>query len=447
VALVAGLRERYGDFVHIRLGAMRLFIVGDLDVVKHVLVDNHRNYSKGPAYELLAKALGEGLVTSDGELWRRHRQIIQPTMHRDHMRDFVGAMTRTTEEDVRRLEPIAASGGEVDVSAMTMELAIRIVARALLGADIAGREAVINRAMSVVFDHVERLSMGGLRVLEMLPGGRLLASLRRRLPGPPTRRHRAFVRAVASIDRVIHDVIEERRRQGPPPDADDLVATLLRARDADGRALGAGEIRDEIITMFIAGHETTATALAWCLHLLATHPAEQRAVAEESAAVLGDRVPEAADLTRLTRARLAFTEAMRLFPPVWRISRVARSADRIGRWDIPAGSIIVIYPYLVHRNPSLWDSPGRFDPARFSPERSAGRDRLAYIPFGVGQRMCIGAAFATAEAQVVLSMLTRAMHFAPAGPEPVLAPRIALRPRDGIRVRVRPSQILEAGAR
>jgi cytochrome P450 len=442
IALIVELRERYGDLVHIRLGRMRLFIASDPAAVKHVLVDNHRNYTKGPAYELLAKVLGEGLVTSEGELWRRHRRIVQPAMHRDHMPGFVAAMTRATADEIRRLQPIAARGGETDVFPLTMELALRIVSRALLGTDIGGREADVSQAMNTVFDQIERLSASGLRVLEMLPGGQRIRAVGRRLTMLRTRRQRAFTEAIGVVDRVIYEVIDQRRRGRTGLEGDDLVASLLRARDDGGRALSDAEIRDEIMTMFIAGHETTATALAWSLHLLATHPSEQCALAQESVAVLGDRTPEVGDLPRLSRARFIFEEAMRLFPPVWRISRFATAADRVSGYDVPAGSVVIIYPYLIHRDPALWDAPERFDPMRFAPERAAGRDRLAYIPFGVGQRMCIGAAFATAEAQIALAMLSRAMWFERGNADPPpLAPRLTLRPKGGLPLRIHPARV------
>ena len=438
VRLVVQLREKYGGLVRIRLGDMRLFITSDLAIVKHVLVDNQRNYTKGPAYELLGQFLGQGLVTSEGEQWRRHRRMVQHALHRDHMGAFVTTMVQTTAEEVRRLEQLAAGGKIIDGYATMMELALRIVSRALLGGDIGGKEAEISRAMTGIFDHIERLSASRVRLLEALPGGRRLRGLGRWLATRRTSQQRAFTAAVAVLDGVIYDVIARRRSEGPAKTAgDDLVTQLLTGRDEHGAGLTNAEIRDEVMTMFVAGHETTATALAWCLHLLATHPDEQRALAVESAEVLGDRDPELGDLARLVRAQWVFAEAMRLYPPVWRISRFALEDDILGGFDLPAGSVVVIYPYLIHRDPALWESPERFDPERFSARRSADRNRLAFIPFGLGQRMCIGASFATAEAQIVLAMLARSLVFHPAGDGPIaMEPRLTLRPRGGVPLRV-----------
>jgi cytochrome P450 len=280
-----------------------------------------------------------------------------------------------------------------------------------------------------------------LRFLELLPGGARLRALRARLATLPTRRSRAFGRAIARLDDVIYDVIERRKRALPTLDHPaDLVSLLLLARESDAEPLSDREIRDEVMTMFVAGHETTAAALTWCLYLLATHPQYQREVAREAEDVLGGREPGLDDLPKLTLARQAFEEAMRLYPPAWRLSRVAIDADRVAGYDVPAGSVVVVSPYLLHRDPALWPDPERFDPSRFAAEQSRARPRLAFIPFGAGQRMCLGAAFATAEAQIVLSILCRAVAFEPAPEHAVsFAPRLTLRPRGGMPLRVRPA--------
>jgi cytochrome P450 len=432
------LRARYGDCVRIRLGDTSYFLVSGVPYVKHVLLDNHRNYTKGPNYELMAAILGRGLITSEGEHWRRHRRLVQPSLQAERMRGFIAVMVDAAAEEARSLERAADGGATVDVFARMMDLALRIVSRTLLGSDLGGREADVHHAVTEVLDHLERLAVSGARFLELLPGGSRLRNLGKRLATLPTRHHRRFRAAIATLDRVIYDVIHRRRHIPPGGHPNDLVSLLLAAPQGEQDTMSDEEIRDEVMTMFLAGHETTATALTWCLYLLAAHPPHGDALAREADAVLADGDLDADDLPRLPLAERVFQEAMRLYPPVWRFSRFAVGPDRLGEYDVRAGSVVVLSSYLVHRDPTYWPDPTRFDPERFAPERSLGRPRLAFIPFGAGQRMCLGAAFATIEAQIILSVLGRAVTFKlPPDHAVELEPRITLRPRGGMPLLVR----------
>jgi cytochrome P450 len=434
VRLEEALRDRYGDCVRVRVGDTSHFLVSGVPYVKHVLVDNHRNYTKGPAYELMASILGRGLITSEGEHWRRHRRIVQPSLQADRMRALTVVMANAAAEEARDLQRLADRGGTVDVFGRMMDLALRIVSRTLLGSELEGREAEVHDAVTDVLDHLERLSVSGARFLELVPGRSRLRGLQKRLATLPTRHRRRFRAAIAALDGVIYEVIDRRRRaRSQDGRADDLISLLLAARDGEQDAMSDEEIRDEVMTMFLAGHETTATALTWCLYLLAAHRPHCEAVAREADAVLGAGDPDADDLPRLTLTERVFQESMRLYPPVWRFSRFAVAPDRLGEYDIPAGSVVVVSPYLVHRDPASWPDPTRFDPERFAPERSRDRSRMAFIPFGAGQRMCLGAAFATVEAQIILSVLSRAVTFESLpGHVAELEPRITLRPRGGM---------------
>ena len=436
VQLLMDLRARYGSVVHIKVGDTSQFIISSPDDVKHVLVDNHRNYTKGPGYELLAGILGRGLVTSEGDHWRRHRRLVQPVLQRERLRAFVGVMAEATNDEVVRLRNIASQAGTVDAYRAMMDLALRIISRTMLGAEAAGSEATVHHAMTVVLDHIERISVSPLRVLELLPGGSRTRGLRKRLATLPTAKHREFKRAVADLDRIIYQVIDARRRDARGDGERDLVSLLLAA-PVDDEPLSDVEIRDEVMTMFLAGHETTATALAWCLHLLALHPRYRDAIENEAEDVLGQRDPTLDDLSRLTMTHRIVEEAMRLYPPVWRLSRFAIGADTIAGYEVEPGSVVVISPYLMHHDPSLWPDPQRFDPERFAPEQSAARHRLAFMPFGTGQRMCIGSSFAIAEMQVILSVMCRALIFAPVGKgTPSFEARVTLRPSGGMPLRV-----------
>ncbi|GAC1479153.1 MAG: cytochrome P450 [Gemmatimonadaceae bacterium] len=443
VALLMELKARHGDIVHVPVGDTHQFIVSDLAHVKHVFVDNHRNYTKGPGYEFIAGFLGRGLITSEGETWRRHRRAVQPVLERERLHGYMGVMIDAAGREAQSLAAAAAAGvgGRVDMYDAMMGLSLRIVSRSLLGADLGGREGELHAAVTVLLDHVEHLSASPLRALELLPGGSRLRGLRRLAASWPTARNQRARSALATLDALIHDIIQRRRREPSTGRGQaDLVSLLLAEAPSAGEpALTDDEIRDEVMTLFLAGHETTATALTWCLHLLALHPEWRVRIADESAAVIGERAPSLDDMARLVAARQLFEEAMRLYPPVWRISRFAREKDRLGEYVVPAGSVVVVSPYLIHHDPAHWPDPERFDPTRFAGDAARGRSRLAFIPFGAGQRMCIGVAFATIQAQIILSAVCRAVRLDVEPGRPVsFEPRVTLRPRGGMPMRVTP---------
>lgn len=440
VGMLRDMRERYGDVVRIPVGATPYFILSGIEGARHVLVDNARNYTKGPVYHLLASFLGEGLVTADGDQWRRHRRMVQPALQRDRMPLFVSVMAQEAESLALRLAKQAERGATVDVCPEMLDVALRIIARAMLGGAVLGREQEVHHALNFILTHLERVSVSGARVLELLPGGKRLRGLRRVLLDLPTRRNREFREAIRVLDDLIYGVIVEHRAQAARGSSDtDLVSLLLQARDESGVAMSDQEVRDEVMTMFLAGHETVATGLAWALHLLSFHPAAADAVAAEGAATLGVRAANADDLVRLSLAERVFEESMRLHPPVWRISRLSLAPDTIGGFEVPTGSIAVVAPVLIHRDRALWERPDEFDPSRFEKTAAAVRSRLAFMPFGAGQRMCIGAAFAVAEAQIVLTAVCRAVRLVPTLPgDPPYEPSITLRPRGGVPLRLSP---------
>jgi cytochrome P450 len=436
VGMLRDLRERYGDVVRIPVGATPYFILSGIEGAKHVLIDNARNYSKGPAYQLLAAFLGEGLVTADGDHWKRHRRMVQPALQRDRMPLFVSVMAEEADAVAARMTTAAGRGETVDVFALMLDAALRIIARAMLGGAVVGREQDVHHALTFILTHLERVSVSGARVLELLPGGKRLRGLRRVLLDLPTRRNREFRDAIRVLDDLIYGVIAGHRAAAAAgTERGDLVTLLLSARDENGATMSDKEVRDEVMTMFLAGHETVATGLAWAFHLLSKHPRVADAIAAEGDAALGARAPNADDLAALPLAERVFEEAMRLHPPVWRISRLSLAPDTIGGFDVPAGSIAVVAPVLIHRDRALWDRPDEFDPSRFEKAASAGRSRLAFMPFGAGQRMCIGASFAMAEAQIVLTAVCRAVRLSPVlEGDPAYEPSVTLRPRGGVPV-------------
>lgn len=435
VHLIAALHAKFGDTVRIPVGDTVQFLVQDLDAVRHVLVDQHRNYSKGPAYELLASILGNGLITSEGEHWKKQRKLIQPIFQKERLRIFSQVSADLAHEEVRALEGLADNGACVDISARMMDLTLRVVARAVLGTDLGGDEQRVHTSFAIIKNHIERLSTSPLRFLELLPGGSRLRGLRKWLSQLPTAAHQEFRRAVADLDDLIYTGISRKRAMGLAAEAQaDLVTMLFQARDESGRpAMTDEEVRDEVMTIFLAGHETMATALTWTFYLLATHPEYHRKIRAEAEVALQDNLPFPQNLAKLNMCQWVFEESMRLYPPVWRLSRVARDNDVIQGYSIPKGAVLVVTPYLIHRNPKYWERPETFEPERFSPERATARMRMAYIPFGAGPRACAGAAFALAEAQIVLAMICQRVFFRLApGHQAALEPRITLRSRGGM---------------
>ncbi len=441
--LIAQLHEKFGDMVRIPVGDTAQFLLGSLDGVKHVFLDQHRNYSKGPAYELLASILGKGLVTSEGEHWKKQRKLIQPIFQKARLRIFSEIMLDLVLEEVRALEALADSDGSADVFSRMMDLALKIVSRTVLGADMQGQERKIHDSFTIILHHIEKLSTSKLRFLELLPGGSRLRGLRKWLTGLPSGERKQFLSAIEALNGVIGGVISQRRaemnsakpaKSAVDSSAPDLVTLLLQTQDESGRlAMSDIEIRDEVMTLFLAGHETTATALTWTFYLLAKHPEYYGKIRTEIESVLQDRAPTLEDLASLGMCQWVFEESMRLYPPVWRLSRVAREKDEIQGYSVPSGSVILVTPYLIHRDPRYWEHPETFEPERFCPERSAARQRLAYMPFGAGPRACVGAIFAMTEAQMILAVICRRIFFQL---EPdhqlVLEPRLLLRPRGGM---------------
>jgi cytochrome P450 len=443
VRLIAELHEKYGDTVRIPVGDTTQFVLGSLDGVKHVLVDQHRNYSKGPAYELLTSILGNGLITSEGEHWKKQRKLIQPIFQKARLRIFSEIMVDLVLEEVRALEALADSGRSVDVFSRMMDLALKIVSRTVLGTDVQEQERKIHDSFTIILHHIEKLSTSKVRFLELLPGGSRFRGLRKWLSKLPTDERKQFLRAIEALNSLIGGVISQRRaemnrakivKSAVDCTAPDLVTMLLQTKDESGQlAMSDAEIRDEVMTLFLAGHETTATALTWTFYLLAKYPEYHGKIRTEIETVLQDRAPSLENLASLRMCQWVFEESMRLYPPVWRLSRFAWEKDEIQGYSVPKGSVIVVTPYLIHRDPRYWENPATFEPERFCPERASARQRLAYIPFGAGPRACVGAMFAMTEAQMILAVICRRIFFDLAPDHQlVLEPRVILRPQGGM---------------
>jgi cytochrome P450 len=406
LAFLRDLTARFGDIACHRTEHDLVVTLNRPELARHVLRHRERIYVKSgtPDDAMLTPLLGEGLLTSEGETWKRQRRIAQPAFDRDRVAGLDGLIVEETLALLERWHPARSSGEAVRLDHDLSGLTLAVVARAILGADVSG----IGRRFGSAVDTVNRF-MGHYDPL---------------LPGAEGAAARAeYAAALRFLDGLVAMIVAGRRA------SDDLGDDLL------GRLLAGGfdqrELRDQVLTMLMAGHETTAKALSWSLVLLDRHPDVAARLDAELEAVLGGRPPRAADLDRLALLQSVVREALRLYPPVWLISRKATVDDEVGGYTIPAGALVCVSPYLLHRHPALWDDPDRFDPDRFA--RDEERPEFAFMPFSGGPRRCIGERLALLEAGLVLTTLRprvgiRLVPDHPVEPEAL----VTLRPRHGL---------------
>lgn len=408
------------DILERRLFWRRTFFVNEPGAIKHILLDNVANYSKTEiTRRLLEPGLGRGLLTSEGETWRRHRRIMAPSFDHRSIVAYAPLMTEIAAGLAEQWDALPA-GAEIDVAAAMMHATLHIISRTMFSSDSDDIVDVVERGVG---RYQSEIRPGLIDLLELPQWLSRLTSWQR-----PER-------IFSEFDKVIDRLLAERGGGGEAQPKD-LLARLLAARDEEtGRGMTTEEIRNQVITIFMAGHETTALALTWTWYLLSQHPAAEAKLHDELAAVLGGRMPRHEDLAKLPYTRMVIEESMRLYPPAHTLSRAAIGDDEVLGRRIPAGAQILIVPWLLHRNPKLWDRPGVFEPERFAPERAAARHRFAYIPFGAGPRICIGAAFAMAEAMLLLATIAQRyrLHLKPGFP---VEPQglITLRARYGMRM-------------
>jgi cytochrome P450 len=408
--------DRYGDLVHLKAGPYHGFLACNPAYIRHVLLDNPRNYHKSPLYDRLRDTLGNGLLTSEDAFWLRQRRLAQPAFHRPRLIAMADAMVACTEQMLERWDRTASRGDEIDIVAEMMALTQAIIVRTMFSTDLGETAAVVNRTWPII----------NRRISETFWATKLETTL----PLPSNRR---FWRALGELDAVVYRIIADRRRAGR--DEPDLLSMFLSARDDEtGAGMTDGQLRDEVLTMLLAGHETTSLALSWTYYLLSHHPEVERRVVDEVDRVIGDGRPSFAHVERLTFTRRVIDESLRLYPPAWGFSRRALEDDELGGYRIPKGSLVFVIPFVIHRRPQLWPDPERFDPDRFAPEHEATRPRFAYLPFGGGPRGCIGNHFAMTEAILIVAAIAQRyrVELVPGQnirPEPL----ITLRPTPGIR--------------
>ena len=409
----------YGDVSHLELQGRHFYLLNHPDLIQDVLVTNDRLFVKSRALQVARRLLGEGLLTSEGDFHLRQRRLVQPAFHRQRMAAYGEVMAAYAARSSERWSA-QGSGLTVDMSEEMMRLTLAIVGKTLFDADVEGEAQEIGQSLTEALHGLSRT---------LLPGGERLE----KLPLPANQRAEA---ARERLDATIYRLIRERRASGE--DRGDLLSMLLAARDEDGKEADGMtdlQVRDEAMTLFLAGHETTANALTWTWYLLSQNSVEERQLHAEVDRVLGGRLPTLDDIPNLPYTRMVLSEAMRLCPPVYAIGRQAVEDYEVRGYVLPAGSTVFLSQYVMHRDSRYWFDAERFDPNRWTPEAQARRPKFTYFPFSAGPRVCIGESFAWTEGILVLATLAQRWQARLVLGHPVMPePLITLRPKFGMRM-------------
>lgn len=409
--------RRYGPVMKMRIGFTDIIQVSHPEGVQHILQRNNHNYTKkSMAFSPLRDLLGNGLLLSDGDFWLGQRRLMQPAFHRQRIQEMSNMMVQEIEFMLEAWGSYAASGEPVNLLDEMMHLTLTIITRALFSERIDDQTGTIGESITTLLeDSIYRFDH------PFYPPR-----------GIPTPRNRHYRKAKKALYEVIDGIITRRRAH--PNDYMDLLQMLMDAKDENtGDSMSDEQLRHEAVTLFIAGHETTAVALTWAFYLLAENPQSRKLLGDEISRVLDGRTPLASDLADLEYTRMVLDETLRLYPPAWVTNRKASQEDQIGGYYIPAGAEVSVSPYVTHRDPTLWPEPEQFEPSRFKAEIAAERPRYAYFPFGGGPRQCIGNNFALMEAQLALAAIAQRYTLELAPDKPVeTEPLITLRPKDGL---------------
>jgi cytochrome P450 len=411
----------YGDVVYYRFFNLEVYVLFHPQHVEQVLLGKTGNFVKGITSRANPELFGNGLLTSDGDFWRRQRRLSNPAFHRESLVRYA----EITVEEAARLMGVWENGETRNIHNDMMNVTLRIVLRSLFGSELAENMRIIEPALDAIM-----VSSSGFHSIAFYLG----------IPTPTRKRH---FRAVAELDRVVYALIARGREKLKSAEASaqadggakDLLTLLLTARDDDGNSMSDQQLRDEVITLLLAGHETTALNLSWTWYLLAQHPDVEEKLHAELDAVLGGRPPSASDLPRLQYTDRVIREALRLYPPAWRVFRRTEEPFKAGDFLLPAGSNIVLSQWVTQRDPRWFGEPDRFNPDRWAEEAAAKLPRFAYFPFGGGPRVCIGAGFAMMEATLLLATIAQRYRMRLTSNQRIkpLA-SITLRPKNGIRV-------------
>ena len=413
LGFLSGSAQEHGDVVRLRFMGQTFYLLSHPDLIEYVLVENNRNFTKTRILRRNRRLLGEGLLTSEGGFWRRQRRLAQPAFHRKRVAAYGEVMVAFTERSLDGWR----DGETIDLHEEMMRLTLEIVAKCLFDADVGSEARDVGSAMKVA--------------LEDFSSQRSLIRIPKSIPTPHNLR---FERAARRLEGIVRTIIEERRKSGDE-DRGDLLSMLMLAEDESGERMTDKQLRDEVMTLFLAGHETTANALTWTLWLLSLNPEVEAKLATELGRVLGGRAPTVADLSNLPYVERVIKESMRLYPPAWVMGREAIGECEVGGYRMPAGTTALISQWVVHRDPRYHHDPQRFDPDRWTAEYEEALPRFAYFPFGGGPRQCIGAGFAMTEARLILATVAQRFTMALAPGQRVEPyPSVTLRPKEGIRM-------------
>jgi cytochrome P450 len=402
----------YGDVIGLRFLRYRIYFLNHPDMIEELLVTQSRKFEKGRVLKANKRLFGKGLLTSEGDFWLRQRRLAQPAFHRARIASYAEAMSRYAE----RLVKTWKHGDERDIHVEMMGLTLQIVGKTLFGVEVTQEVEEVGHALEALME-----LNSDFRRLMLVPGWLpTLTNIRAEL-------------AIRRLDKLIYRIIRERRASGE--DRGDFLSMLLQARDEDGSQMSDGQLRDEALTIFLAGHETTAVALSWTWWLLAQHHEIEARLHAELASVLNGRTPTLDDLPSLRYTDRVITESLRLYPPAWGMARMAVEDTEIAGYRVRKGSGVTVSQWAVHRDPRWYDAPEEFRPERWDGDLAKRLPRFAYFPFGGGPRQCIGNTFALMETALVLATIAQHFRFKLVPEHPVVPiASITLRPRHGIRV-------------
>jgi cytochrome P450 len=405
--------QEYGDVMQIRLGTTAIYMVSSPDLIEQVLVTHNKKYSKSRFTQRRKSLFGNGLIFSEGDFWLRQRRLMQPAFHQKRIASYGSAMVALSQ----RMSEGWHDGQEVSIHEDMMQLSLEIVTKTLFDSETTGDVHRIGKALDILIEQVSAAAVRPLQYPDWIP----------------TTGNRQYNAALSELNAIIRQIISEHRQRAS--DGDDLLSTLLHMQDEDGSRMTDKQLRDEVVNLYIAGHETVALVLSYTWRLLAEHPEVEEKLSNELENVLEGRLPTIEDLPRLSYTEQIVNEALRLYPPVWGVFRDCNEADELGGYTIKPGTVVLLSPWVVHHDARFYTDPEAFQPERWEKQSEQQRPRYAYFPFGGGQRLCIGNIFALVEARLILATLAQKWRFTLLPDQPFeLVPSITIRPKYGIQV-------------
>lgn len=415
LGLTSRCAEEYGDVVFWKLPVSPAYQLNRPDYIEEVLVTKNSQFVKHQSLQLLGRMLGNGLVTSEGEFWQRQRRLMQPAFHRERIFSYGEVMVDYT----KRLLPTWSDGEIRDIHEDMMRLTLEIVAKTLFGAEVATEVEKVGNAMQTSIEYFEARNTNLL--LYLLPDW------------VPSRLNLRFKKVMQQMDEIIYAIIQQRRQSGK--DAGDLLSMLLQIQDEDGVGMSDQQLRDEVMTLFLAGHETTALTLSWAWYLLSQHPEVETKLQAELETVLAGRTPTIADLPQLSYTEKVVMEVMRLYPPVWAMARQVLHDCEIAGYPVRAGNSVFMSQWVMHRDPRYFDEPEVFNPDRWNGDLAKNLPTFAYFPFGGGPRICIGKSFAKMEAVLLLATIAQQFRLTLVPNQEIIPwPAFTLRPKYGMKM-------------